>query len=147
MEFGVIGRDVVCSLVAGRVFELHIRKLLGDLDRRVHVAKGRGEDDIAAFTGETLDRALCIRTFRHTFKICGFQLVAEMLFRIKTALVVLIGPTEVANWSNVDKAGFDVCSVCGRAGSCEGNGGNGCFQKRFHLVLSPLFRSLCCDLV
>ena len=60
MELGIVGRDVVGGLEAGRMLELHIGKFLGDLQRRLHEAEGGGEDDGAAVARQTLDGALGI---------------------------------------------------------------------------------------
>ncbi len=46
VETGGIGCDVLGLLIASCMFEFHIREFLGHVDGRVHVAKGRGEDQV-----------------------------------------------------------------------------------------------------
>ena len=52
-----------------RVFELHVRELLGHLDRRVHVAKGRGEDQVMTRLRQLPDRPLGVRALGDRFEI------------------------------------------------------------------------------
>ena len=49
VEARVIGGDILGLLVAGGMFEIDLRIFLGDLDGRIHEAKGGGEHDLAAF--------------------------------------------------------------------------------------------------
>jgi hypothetical protein len=88
------------------VLELHIRKLGGDLVGRVHVAERGREDDVAAGAGEALDGAFGIGAFRHAFQIGGFDLVAELFLRREAALIVLIGPAEIADRADIDETGL-----------------------------------------
>ena len=71
MEARVVGADVVGVLVAGAVLELHVRELLGDFDRLVHVAVRRREDQLVALLREVFQdrnraRVLLARSPRRT---------------------------------------------------------------------------------
>src|SRR3546814_3205244 len=57
--------------------ELHIRELLGDLDRRVHVAKRGCKDQLVALLGQIANHALGIRPLGHVLDILCFDLVAK----------------------------------------------------------------------
>jgi hypothetical protein len=58
------------------MLEMHLRKRGGDLDRRIHVAEGRREDQVVARLREIANHALGIRPFRDAFDVFGGDLSA-----------------------------------------------------------------------
>ncbi|MHC2703024.1 hypothetical protein ACVMHZ_006187 [Bradyrhizobium liaoningense] len=88
---------MACSKCTFRVF-------LGDLQRRVHVAEGRGENQLVAGADQLLDRALGVGAFGHVFEVGGLDLVAQFLHQRLTTEVVLIGPAEVSDRTHIDEA-------------------------------------------
>ena len=48
VETSRVGRDILRALVARCMLEHHVRKRLGDLDRRVHETERCGEDELVA---------------------------------------------------------------------------------------------------
>ena len=107
IEAAVVGRKIRCGLVAGGMLELHVRELRGDLDRRVHEAEGRGEDQAAAGAGQALDGALGIRAFRNVFEELRLDLVAERLFEFEAADVMRLRPAAIGLGTDIDEA--DLC--------------------------------------
>lgn len=106
------------------MLELHVRKLLRDLQRRVHEAKGRREDEAGALTRQTLDGAFRVGAFRHALDVDGLDLVAEFLLDGETALVVLVGPAIVADRTDVDEADLELVGRIGvRHAETEQRGG------------------------
>ena len=67
------------------MLELHVGKLRGDRDGRVHEAERRREDDGAAGPGQALDGALGVRAFRHVLEERRLDLVAELLVDLLAA--------------------------------------------------------------
>ena len=127
VELGIVGRHVFGSLVAGGVLELHVRKLGGNLQRRLHEAEGGREDDVAAVTGEALDGALGVG-FRNVLDIGCLDLVAQFLLDREAALIVLVGPAEVADRADIDPAGLGLGLGVGtgrRHAQRHGEGGGG----------------------
>ena len=117
MEARVVGRDVVGPLVAGRVLELHVGKALGDLDRRVHVAEGRGEDQPGTLPRQSLDGALGVRALRHALNVHGLDHVTEFPLEREAALVMGVGPAMIADGSDIDETDLQlVGSGCGARG-------------------------------
>jgi hypothetical protein len=86
------------------MLEGHLGELLGDLDRRVHVAEGGGEHQLAAGCGELADHALRIRAFGHVFNDLGDDLAAQRLLHLLAALVMLEGPAGVTDRADIDEA-------------------------------------------
>ncbi len=87
---------------------MHVRIFLGDLQRRVHVAERRREDQLVAGADQLLDRALGVGTFRHVFEIGGLDLVAEFLHQRLAGELMLIGPAEIADRAEVNEADFQL---------------------------------------
>ena len=75
-----IGRHIGRTFIAGGVFEFHLRKFLGDLDGRVHVAERGGKNQAGALAGQASDGALGVRTLGDFFDIYGFNFVTKFLF-------------------------------------------------------------------
>ena len=73
VEARQIGRDVIGALVAGRVLELHVLELLGDLDGRVHEAEGGGEDQVVAVGGQLADDAFGVRPLAYALDEAGLD--------------------------------------------------------------------------
>ena len=86
------------------MLEKDVRILLRHLQRVVHVAEGGREDELVALRGEIGDHVLGIRAFGDILDIGGLHLVAEMRLRLLAADIVLIGPTEIADRTQIDKA-------------------------------------------
>ena len=94
------------GLVAGRMLELHIRKFRRNLQGRLHEAEGGGENDLAAIARQALDGAFGIG-FRDIFDEDGLDLVAQFLLNRLAALIMLVGPAEIADRADIDPAGLD----------------------------------------
>ena len=108
-----IGRHVVGTLVAGGVFEFHIREFARDVDGRVHIAKRRGKDQVRAVQRHLRHHTLGIGALGHVFNKDGFDSVAEFFLDRETALVVFIGPAAIADGANKDKTDFGlVLGIC-----------------------------------
>ena len=101
------------------MLEFHIRKFGGNRKGWVHVAKGCGEDDVVAGQRHLGQNAFGVSPFRHGFNIGGFDLVAESFFNGQQTLVVLVGPAEIADWANVDKADFGCLASKGCRGQTK----------------------------
>ena len=86
---------------------MHIGMPFGHLQRRLHVAERRGEDQLVAGARELLDRALGVRAFADVFEIGGFDLVAEFLEHREAGQIVLVGPAEIADRAEIDEADLE----------------------------------------
>src|SRR5690606_14432694 len=104
IEAGIVDRDIrMVALVAGSMLELHVRELAGDIIGRIHETEGRREDDVAAGAGEPLQSPLCIGAFRNVLQIGGLDLVAIFGLHRQPSLIVLIGPAEIADRTDIDE--------------------------------------------
>ena len=124
----VVRADVGCALVAGCMLEPGIRVPFRGIDRVVHVAERRGEDQFVTAIGEVIHDALGVRTFGHVLDEGRLDLIAEMLGGGEAGLVVLVGPAEIADRAEVDEA--DLHRICGlgpanqaRHAECGGTSG------------------------
>ena len=99
-----VGCHVVGLLVAGGMLELHVRIHLGDADCRIHVAKRCGEDETVPGFGQLGDHPVRVGAFRHVLDVAGLDLIAERFFDGKPPLVVLVGPSVVADRADVDES-------------------------------------------
>ena len=115
-----IGRHVLVALVAGRMFEMHIGIFPGDLQRRVHVAEGGGEDQLVAGAHELLDRTFGVRTFADVLQVSGLDLVAEFLDQRLARDFVLVGPAEISNRAEIDEAYFELVGGGCAEQACSG---------------------------
>ena len=130
-----IGRHVLVALVAGSVLEMHVRVFLRDLQRRIHVAEGRREDQLVAGAHQLLDGALGVGTLRDVLEIGGLDLVAEFFYERLTRVVVLVGPAEVADRAKVDEPDLQLVGGRGAARDAPGKqqrsgGREKCFPHR-----------------
>ncbi|MGY4462318.1 hypothetical protein ACVWYI_006278 [Bradyrhizobium sp. LB13.1] len=119
VPFGRVGRHVRIALVAGRVLEMHVRVFLRDLQRRIHIAERRREDQLVAGADELLDGPLGVGTFRHVFQIGGLNLVAELLHQRLACQLMLIGPAEVSDRTQIDEADLQ---LVGGGGCADASG-------------------------
>jgi hypothetical protein len=71
------------------VLEIRLRKLLGNLDRRIHVTKRRRENQLIAALCELANHALGVGALRHVFHVLGDDLAIERLFHFPARGVVL----------------------------------------------------------
>ena len=115
-----IGRHVLVALVAGGVLEMHVRVFLGDLQRRLHVAERRREDQLVAGARELLDRAFGVRAFADILEERGFDLVAEFLDHLEAAEVVLVGPAEIADRAEIDETDLEFVGGGSAEQACSG---------------------------
>ena len=107
VEAGVVGVDVRRRLVAGRMLELRIWKLLGDLQRRVHEAERGREYQRVALLRKVADHALGIGTLGHLLDEAGLDLVAQRLFQRQSSGVVLRGPARIAHRTDIDECDLE----------------------------------------
>jgi hypothetical protein len=123
VEAGVIGGEVVGALVARRVLELDVGKLLGHVHRGVHEAEGRGEDEPRAGQRHLGQDALGVGAFGHVLLVDRLDPVAVGGFHRKPALVVLEGPAAVADGADVDEADLERRLRAGGQAERGGRGG------------------------
>jgi len=76
------------------------------------------------------DDALCVRSFWHALNVSGLNLVAQSFFNGQTANIVLMGPAEIADWTDVYEADLDIVFGLNSAGQsdCHGGRGHECFD-------------------
>jgi len=130
VKAGRIGRNVVRTFVACCVLKLHIREFLGDVDGRVHIAKGGREDHLVTRKRHLGHHALSISPFRHTFNEGCFYLIAIGFNDRLAAFVMLVGPAEITDRADIDEA-YLVRIVSG-CRACKGKGGCRCCGEGFH---------------
>ena len=94
-------KPVACSNITCGIF-------LRDLQRRIHVAERGREDQLVAGAGQLFDRTLGVRAFADVFEIGGFDLVAEFLDDRLAADLVLIGPAEIADRSEINEPDLEL---------------------------------------
>ena len=97
------GRDIGCGLVAGDRLELDVGKVFGDLQRRLHVAEARREDELVALSRQVANYAFGIGAFGHVLDVGCLDLAAQRNFHCLTALVVLMDPAGVRQRCDVDE--------------------------------------------
>jgi hypothetical protein len=99
---------------------MHVGIFLGDLQRRIHVAERRGEDQLVAGANQLFDRALGIGTFADVLEIGGLDLVAEFLDHGLARKFMLVGPAEIADRAKIDKADFELVGGGRAEQACSG---------------------------
>ncbi len=104
VEARVVDADVDIGFVAGRVLEVGLGKLLGDLEGRIHVAERGREDELVAALRQFADHALGVSTLGHTLDVLGHDLAAERLLHLLATGVVLKRPARVADRAHVHEA-------------------------------------------
>ena len=83
--------------------KIGIRELLGDRQRRVHVAEAGGDNQVIALQGEVANNALCVRAFGHVLNEGRLRAALQIFFQIQPPLIVRIRPAEVADWRDIDE--------------------------------------------
>src|SRR5207249_7222885 len=91
-------------LVSSRMLELRSRKLLGDLERRIHVAERRREDELIAALRELAYDTLGVGTLGYVLDVLGRHLAPECLFHLLAPAIVLKCPAGIAHWAHVDES-------------------------------------------
>ena len=104
IEALVVKADVVRLLVTGAMLELGVRQLLGGLDRLVHEAEGRGEDQLVALLRQVLDDRDGACVFLHILDVARDDLTLQRLVHRQPALVVRPAPAIVADRPRIDEA-------------------------------------------
>ena len=149
VELRVVDAHVGRQLVAGRVLELHVGELGGDLEHRLHVAKRGREDDLVALRGEVADDALGIGAFGHLLDDRRLHLVAELALDLLLSEVVREGPAGVACRPDVDPGGLE--RLGGRGGGhrcrrgCRGRCRVGDRRGRRLVLLAAGHEGRCAD--
>ena len=115
-----IDTDVISGLVPGGVFELHVRKLRGHVDCRVHVPKRGREDQIGPLKRHLRHCTFRISPFRHTLLVHGLDLVAEVFLDSQTAFVVLVSPAPVTDRPDVDEPDLQRLMPIGKRAGGQG---------------------------
>src|SRR5690606_18849787 len=128
---GQVGADVLRLLVAGGVLEGDVGELLGDLDRRVHVTEGGGEDQVIAALGHVADHPFGVGAFGDVLDEAGLNLVAELFFQVLAALLVLVGPAMVADRAAVDETDLQGIGRRDAEGGAQTDGCGEGPQQRF----------------
>ena len=85
------------------IHKIGIRKLLGNRQRRVHVAEAGGDNQVIALQGEVANNALCVRAFGHVFNEGRLRAAFQFSFQIQPPLIVRIRPAEVFDWGGIDE--------------------------------------------
>src|SRR5690242_18919811 len=104
MKARIVLRDVRRDLVPGVVLEVNLGKQRRDLQRRLHVAEGRGEDELIAGGRELADDALRIRGSGNTFDKSRLDLGADRFLDLLAAEIVLKRPSRIADRIDVDES-------------------------------------------
>ena len=107
MEARIVGAEIVGVLVAGAMLEHHVRELLGDFDRLVHVAEGRREDELVALLREILQDRCRARVLLDVLDIVGDDLALEGVDHRLAALLMRPGPAVVADRPEIDEADLE----------------------------------------
>ena len=131
VEAGVIGRHVgMVALVAGGMFELHIRELGF---ATAFVASMKPKEVVKMMLQPSKrhlgQHTLGIGTFRHVFLPYDLDLVTIGFLHGQRALVVLEGPAAITDRADIDEARLDLVLVPWRRrtrqlASIEGQGGS-----------------------
>ena len=82
-------------------------ELRSNLDRRVHVAKRRRENELVPARGQLADHAFRIGTLGHVFDELGRHFGAERFFHFLAPLIVLIGPSGITDRAHIDEADLE----------------------------------------
>src|SRR5574337_1998884 len=90
-------------LVAGAMLEHHLRELLGRLDRLIHVAERRCEDELMALLSEILDDRGRARILLYVLDIVGDDLAFQRRDHRLAPLLVRPGPAPVADRAEIDE--------------------------------------------
>jgi len=107
LEARLIDRNVWPGLEPVDMLEFDVRKQLGDLLQRLHVAERGCEDQLVAVGGELTKHAFGIGGLRDVFHERGLDLVAHLLFETEPAHVVLLGPAAVATRAQIDERNLE----------------------------------------
>ena len=124
------------------MLKFHVREFLCDIDRWIHVAKRRCENQIGALQGHLCHHTLGVCALWDAFNENGFDFIAELRFDSEAAFVVLIGPAAVADGANIDKADFGFVFSEGTCGHAERHGSCGEKVSKFHSLWSPRLDSV-----
>jgi hypothetical protein len=112
IELGEVIAEVGCPLEAGAVEEELVLVLLRGLHGVVHESEAGGEDDVAfLLVHEAVDDADRI-AFRNAFHDHGFE-PGELAHDVLPSDLVGVGPSEVADGTDVDEPGLDLLGRLG----------------------------------
>uniref|UniRef100_A0A494G987 Uncharacterized protein n=1 Tax=Solanum lycopersicum TaxID=4081 RepID=A0A494G987_SOLLC len=128
-----VGAKILVLLVAGGVFEGHLGKLLGDFQRRVHVAERGGEDQVVVVLGHVADHPLGVGALGHVLDVIGGDLRAEFLRQRLAPLFMLIRPAVVADRADVDETDLQRIGSAGAQADPQTDGGAQQFVQRTYL--------------
>ena len=120
VEPAVIDRHVLVALEAGGVLEMHVGIFLRHLQRRIHVAERGGEDQLVAGARQLFDRSFGVGTFADVLEVGGLDLVAEFLDQRLPRNFMLIGPAEIADRAEIDKAYLELVGGGCAEQACSG---------------------------
>ena len=109
------------GLIAGDGLELHVRKVFGDLERGLHVAKAGREDQPIALAGQVADHAFGVSAFGDVFNKSGLGLIAQRSLDGFARFVVLMHPARAGDRRDIDETDFQ---RLGRRGGLGKSGGN-----------------------
>ena len=107
VEARVVVAEVGPALVAGRVHEILLRKLLRDLLGRIHVAEARREDDRVAALRELADHAFRVGALGDVLDVLRLHLVPKRRLHLLAPLVVLERPSGIADRAHVNEPDLD----------------------------------------
>ena len=100
------GRHIGRGFIAGDGLELHARKVLRHLQRRLHIAKTGGENQLVPSACQVADDALGVGPFGHILNRRGLHPVAQRGFDGFAPVLVLARPAGGQHRRDVDKTNF-----------------------------------------
>src|SRR5258705_4361369 len=100
---------------------MYVGVFLDDLQRWLHIAERRGEDQLVAGACQLLDRALGVGAFADILEKRGFDLVTEFLEHGEASKVVLVGPAEIADRSEIDESDLEFVGGGSAEQACSSN--------------------------
>ena len=106
------------------MLELHVREFLRDLEKRIHVAEARREDELVALLREVAQHAFGVGVFGNVLKRRHLNLVAELGFDGLAGDVVLRRPAFFVGRAHVNEGNLE-----GPRRSGGGSGRLGCIRS------------------
>ena len=107
------------------MFEFHVGKFRGNVDRGIHVAERSRENQLVARQRHLGHDPLGVRAFGYALDVGRLHPITQRIFNREPALVVLVTPAEVTDRSDVDESDLEFfvrrkCCTAESDGECRG---------------------------